>query len=121
MSVKEAFLIVENTPLRHDRSTARNATCETVADELCMLFQHTGMDSEIVNALFTLLNQSVAIYFPSEFFNVTVYFLKCLINRHCTHRYGAVSDNPFASFVDVVTRREVHQSVTAPVATPHSL
>ena len=51
----------------------------------------TRMKSEIVDALFGLLDERVAHQFPAEFFRVPAHFLQCLINRHGSHRHRAIA------------------------------
>ncbi len=77
------------------------------------------MYGEVINSLFALFDKCIAVYLPCQFLYITVYFLKCLIDRYSPHRYWAVADNPLAGLVYVVACREVHQCVSAPIAAPH--
>ena len=84
-----------------------------------MFAKHSGVDGEVVDALFALFDERVAIDFPSKFGNVAVDFLEGLVDGDSANGNGAVADNPFACFVDVFACRKVHKRVAAPVATPN--
>ena len=62
------------------------------------------VDCEIVNALFALLYQRVAIEFPRQIFGNTVHFLHGLVHGNGSDGNRTVSDDPFTRFVDVGTR-----------------
>ena len=79
------------------------------------------MDGEVVHTLFTLFDECVAEYLPGQVLSLAVHLLESLIHRHCAHGDRTVAQNPFACLVDVLARREVHQSVATPFAAPHSL
>ena len=79
------------------------------------------MNGEIINALFSLLNQRIAINFPGEVFGNATYFFERLINRHRTNRHRAVTQNPFASSVDVFAGREIHNRIRTPTRRPDHL
>src|SRR5690606_7584221 len=82
---------------------------------------HPGVDGEVVDALFGLLDQGVAEDVPGEVLGDAADFLERLINRDCPYRHGAVADDPFAGVVDVAARREVHDGVGAPADRPDHL
>src|SRR5215471_1741633 len=80
---------------------------------------HAGMDGEVVDALFALLDQRVLVHFPAELDGIAVYFLKRLIDRHGADRDRRVADDPFARCVDVAAGGEVHHRVGTPADRPH--
>src|SRR5215470_15874689 len=57
---------------------------------------HAGMDGEVVDALFALLDQRVLVHFPVELDGIAVYFLQRLIDRHGADGDRRVADDPFA-------------------------
>ena len=79
------------------------------------------MDPKIVHSLFALLDQRIAIDFPGQVFHLAVYFFQRLIDRYGSYGYRTVADDPFTSFMDVFTRRKVHEGIASPFAAPDSL
>src|SRR3546814_1958815 len=71
-----------------------------------------GVDREIIDALFGLLDEGVAEDFPRPVFRDAADFLECLIDRDGADRHRAVADDPFAGVVDVAAggRSEEHTS-----------
>ena len=86
-----------------------------------MLFKQTGMDGEIVDSLFSLFDQCVAIDFPTQVFYLSVHLFQSLVDRDCSHRNRTVTNDPFAGFMDIVSCRKIHQGVASPFAAPYSL
>ena len=62
------------------------------------------MDREVVDALFGLLDERVAIRLPTEFLRFATDLLKCLIDRDGADGNRRISKDPFPCFVDVFTR-----------------
>ena len=121
MLIEEALLLVVETPLAHDTSAAAYDTAEACVGEVYVVQTDSGMDSEVVHSLLTLLDERVAVYFPAEVFHLAVHLLQCLIDRHGAYRYRTVSENPLSCLVDIVSGREVHHGVAAPFARPYRL
>ena len=84
-----------------------------------MFLEQTGMDGEIVDSLFCLFDQCVAVDFPTQVFYLPVHFFQCLVDGDCPHRDRTVADDPFAGFMNIVASRKIHQSVASPFATPY--
>ena len=112
---------MDKAPLAHDTSATAHDTAQTLVGQVYVVTTDTGMDGEVVHSLLALLDEGVAVDFPGQVFHLAVHLLQCLIDGHGTHRHRTVAHNPFASFVDVGTRRQVHQRVAAPFAAPHRL
>src|SRR5262245_36664839 len=74
---------------------------------------HAGVHGEIVDALFGLFDERVAIDFPGEVFGDAVHFFQRLIERHGADRHGRVADDPVADVVNVAAGGEVHHRVGA--------
>ena len=79
------------------------------------------MNGEVVHALFRLLQQRVAEGFPGEVFGNAVHLLQRLINRDGANRYRAVTQDPFAGFVNIAASGEIHYRVRAPARGPDQL
>ena len=119
VGVEEILFVVAHAPFGHDGTSARHDTRETLAHQFGMSFQHASMNGEVVDALFTLFDEGVAVDFPSKVFGHAVHFFEGLVDGYRTHGHGAVADNPLAGFVYVVACREVHERVASPIAAPH--
>ena len=100
--VKKTFLIVDEAPLAHDASATAHDTAQPLVRQVDIMQADTGMDGEVIHPLFALLDEGVPIDFPSKVFHLAIDLLQCLIDGHGTHGYGAVADNPFAGFMDVI-------------------
>ena len=79
------------------------------------------MDGEVVHTLFRLLQQRVAERFPGEVFGDAVDLLQRLINRDGTDRHRAVTQDPFAGFVNITASGKIHHRVRAPARRPDQL
>src|SRR5437588_3540170 len=119
--VEEAFLVVRQAPLRHDRAAARHDSRHALRGERDERQANSGVDGEVVHALLGLLDQRVAEYLPGQFFSATGDFFQRLIDRHRADGNGAVADDPFARLVDVLAGGEVHHRVGAPADRPGHL
>ena len=112
---------MDKTPFTHDASSTAYDTAKTLVCQVNIVQADTGMDGEIIHSLFALLDEGIAVDFPSQVFHFSVYFLQGLVNGYGAYRYRTVADNPFARFVDVGSGRKVHQGVASPFATPYCL
>ena len=119
--VEEALLVMRQAPLRHDRAAARDDAGDAVGGEVDVGQAHAGVDGEIVDALFALLDQRVLVELPGQLDGIAVALLQRLIDRHGADRDRRVAQNPFAGGVDVAAGREVHHGVGAPADRPHHL
>ncbi len=108
-------------PLRHDGATTRNDAGDAVGGERHVGQPHAGVDGEIVDALFALLDQRVLVAFPVELDRIAVDLLQRLINGNGADRHRRIAQDPFARVVDVAAGGEVHHRVGAPADRPHHL
>src|ERR1051326_99141 len=88
MRIQKIFLMVRQTPLSEDRSSAADNSSAAPHGERNITKQHAGMNREIVDALFCLLDERVAIHFPGQFFRPASGLLECLINGDRPDRDG---------------------------------
>ena len=102
--VQEAFLVVGQAPLGHDRTTARNDARQTFGRQWHVTQQHAGVNREVVDALLSLLDQGVAENLPRQVFGLPVNLLKRLIDGHGPYRHRAVANDPLARLMDVLAR-----------------
>ena len=116
--VEEAFLVVRQAPLGHDRTAAADDAGHAVGGHRDVAQQHAGVDGEVIDALLGLLDQRVAEDFPGQVFGLAVNLFQRLIDRHRADRYGRVADDPLARFVDVVAGGQVHHRIAAPADRP---
>jgi hypothetical protein len=119
--VEEAFLVVRQAPLGHDRAAAADDAGHAVGGQRHVAQQHAGVDGEVVDALFGLLDQRVAEDFPGQVLGLAVDLFQRLIDRHGADRHRRVADDPFAGFVDVLAGGQVHHRVAAPADRPGHL
>jgi hypothetical protein len=66
MFVEERFLVMREAPFGHDRAAARDDAADALCGEVDIGEADAGMDGEIVDALFGLLDQRVAEDFPGQ-------------------------------------------------------
>ena len=121
MLIQERFLVVRQTPFRHDRAAARDDAGHPFGRHRHVAQQHAGVDGEIVDTLLGLFDQRVAVDFPGQVLGLAVHLFQCLINWHRTDRHRRIADDPFARFVDVLAGRQVHHVVAAPANGPGHL
>ena len=79
---------MRQTPFGHDRTAARDDARHAVCGHGDKGQTHARMDSEIVHALFSLLDEGVAENFPGQVFGLAVDFFQGLIDRHSADRHG---------------------------------
>ncbi|CAE6853589.1 hypothetical protein R69658_07281 [Paraburkholderia aspalathi] len=119
--VQEAFLVVSEAPLRHDRAAARDDARHTLRCERHVLQTHARVNREVVDALFRLFDQRVAEDFPRQIFGLAVDLLQSLIDRHRADRHRRIADDPLACFVNVLAGGQIHHRVAAPADRPGHL
>ena len=119
MLVQETFPLVGRTPVRHDGSPAGHDSREAFQRQRHVVPAQPGMDREIVHALLGLFDKRVTVNFPREVFHLAPHLFQCLVQRHGSHGYGRVTDDPFACLVDVFPGRQVHDRVGSPAEGPH--
>mmetsp|Transcript_104637 Transcript_104637/g.293242 ORF Transcript_104637/g.293242 Transcript_104637/m.293242 type:complete len:275 (+) Transcript_104637:1065-1889(+) len=102
-------------------STTADNTGQTIDRHGDVGQQNTGMDSPVVDSLLCLLDEGFAERLPSQVFGDTVDLFEGLVNGDRSNRNRRVSHNPLASFVNVLTSGQVHESVGTPKSTPLEL
>ena len=118
VGVEEAFLVVCQAPLGHDRTAAADDAGHAVGGHRDVAQQHAGVDGEVIDALLGLFDQRVAEDFPGQVLGLAVDLLQRLVDRHRADRHGRIADDPFARFVDVLAGGQVHHRVAAPADRP---
>src|SRR5260221_7432270 len=121
MGVKKALLVMSETPLRHDGPSTRNDPGHSPSGEGNEPQQYAGMHCEVVDTLFGLLDQSVAVNFPSQFFCSATDFLERLIDWNGSDRNRTVPNDPFPRGVNVFSRRQIHHRICTPERGPTHL
>jgi hypothetical protein len=87
--VEEAFLVVRQTPLGHDRAAAADDAGHAVGGHRDVAQQHAGVDGEVIDALLGLFDQRVAEDFPGQVLGLAVDLFQRLVDRHGTDRHRA--------------------------------
>ena len=113
VGVEEVLFVVVAHPLGHDAAAAGDAAGETLGHGGKQVFQQSGVDGEVVNALLALFDEGVTVHLPRQLVGLAVHLLQCLVHRHGAHGNGAVADDPLSGLVDVLAGGEVHQRVAA--------
>ena len=80
VSVKEAFLVMCQAPFGHDAAAPGNDPGHASGGEGNKAQQDSRMDREIVDTLFSLFDQRIAIDFPREFFSFSGDFFQRLVD-----------------------------------------
>ncbi len=119
--VEEAFAMMREAPLRHDRAAARNNAGDARRSERNVLQPHAGMDREVVDALLRLLDERVAEHFPAQVLRDAVHSFERLIDRHGADGHRRIAQDPLADLMDVPAGGEIHHRVRAPADRPHHL
>ena len=121
VGVEEVLLVVGKAPLRHDRAAARNDSCHAAGSHRHKAQQHARVDGEVVDALFGLFDERVAIDLPSQILGLAIDLFQCLIDRHRADRDRGVAQDPLAGGVDVFAGGKIHHGVRAPLGRPAHL
>ena len=121
MRVQERFLVVRQAPFRHDGAAARDDARQALGRHRHIAQQHTGVDGEVIDTLLGLLDEGVAEDFPRQIFGLAIDLFQRLVDGHGADGHGAVAHDPFARFVDMFTRRQVHHIIAAPADGPGHL
>jgi hypothetical protein len=83
--------------------------------------QHAGVDGEVIDALFGLLDQRVTVDVPGQLLWASADLLQRLVDRDRANRHGGVAQYPLARKVNVWSGRQVHDRVGAPQRRPAQL
>ena len=119
--IEEIFLMMGEAPFRHNRTAARDDTGQAFRGHRHIAQQYARMDSEVIHTLLGLFQQRVAERFPGKIFGDPVNLLQRLVDRHCTDRHRAVTQNPLAGFVNIATGGEIHHRIRSPARGPYQL
>ena len=91
MFVEETLFLVSLTPFRDDATATTYDSCEAVGREHDVFEAYATVDCEIIDTLFALLNEYVAVNFPSEIFGFAIDLFHSLIDRHSADRNRAIA------------------------------
>ncbi len=119
MGVEEVLFVMDHRPTCHYRTASGYDACQTFLHHIGVSLKCSCMYCEIIHTLFSLFDERVTVYLPCEILHFSIDFFKSLIYRNSPDRDRAITDDPFACLVYIVTCRKVHESVTSPVAAPH--
>ena len=108
-------------PARHDRAAARDDAGHPLRRQRHIGQPDAGVDGEIVDALFGLLDQRVLEHLPVELQGIAADLFQRLIDRHRADRRRRIAQDPGADVVDVASGREVHHRIGAPADRPDHL
>ncbi|MPN49830.1 hypothetical protein SDC9_197453 [bioreactor metagenome] len=87
VGVKEAFLVMRQAPLGHDRAAAADDAGHAIGRERNVAQQYPCVDGEIVHALFGLFDQGVAEDLPGQVLGFAVDLLQRLVDGHGADRH----------------------------------
>ncbi|MCY1247551.1 hypothetical protein D9M72_608950 [compost metagenome] len=79
--------MVMQTPLGHDRAAAGDDAGDAIDGERDVVQAYASMDGEIIDALFGLLDQRVAIDLPVEVLGNAIDLFQSLVERHGADRH----------------------------------
>ena len=119
--VGEVLLMVGQTPFRHDRAAARHDAGDAARGHRDVAKQHAGVHGEVIDALFALLDEGVAIHLPRQIFRAAADLFERLIDRDRADRHRGVADDPLTGLVNVLAGGQVHHRVGAPQRGPPQL
>jgi hypothetical protein len=109
---------MREAPLGHDRAAPADDAGHALGGHGDVAQQHAGVDGEVVDALFGLLDQCVAEHLPGQLLGLAVDLFQGLVDRHGADGHGRVADDPLARLVDVLAGGQVHHRVAAPADGP---
>ena len=118
VSVEKILLVMREAPFGHDGPTATDDAGHAFGGEGNEAEEHAGMDGEVVDALFGLLDEGVAEDIPGEVLGLAACFFEGLIDGDRADGHRRVAQDPFARGVDVFSGGEVHHGVGAPFGRP---
>ena len=113
--------MMREAPFRDDRAAARDDAGEAAGGERDVAEQHAGVDGEVIDALFGLLDQRVTVDLPGQLLRASADLLQRLVDGDRANRYGRVAQDPLARQVNVWSGRQVHDRVGAPQRRPAQL
>ena len=84
-----------------DGTTSRNNSGLAADSHWNVWKKNTGVDGPVINALFSLLNESLPESFPVQVLGDTVNLLESLVDGHSANRNRRVAENPLAGLMDL--------------------
>src|SRR6266487_2886775 len=121
MGVEKTFLVMRQTPFRHDRAAARDDAGGAPRRHRDVAQKHSGVDGEVIDPLLRLFDKCVPINFPGQFFRASADFFQRLIDRYCADRDRRIANDPFARGMNVFAGGKIHHGVGAPLCRPTHL
>src|SRR5215203_4400387 len=106
--------MMREAPLCHYRTAAAHDAGGSPCRKRNVRQTHAGVDGEVVDALFGLFDQSIAIKLPGQVLGLAIYLLESLIDRDRSDRDRRIAKDPFPGGMDVLPRREIHHGVRTP-------
>ena len=91
MGVEEVLGIVVERPLGQNGSATRNDPGHTTGGVWDEPLQDGGVDGEVIDPLFGLLDEGVAVEFPGKVFDTSVNFFESLVDRNGADRNGRIA------------------------------
>ena len=104
---------MSETPLGHDRTAATDDPGGSLRRHRDIRQSYTCMNREIVDTLFSLLDERIAEDLPGEFFSFAANLLQRLVDRHCADWHRRIANDPFACGVNILSSGEIHHCVRA--------
>ena len=121
VSVEEILAMVSQAPLRQNAAAAADDAGHAPGRHRDEPQEHSGMDREIIDALFGLLDEGVPIDFPSQILGLAAHFFQRLVDGNRPNRHRRVAQDPLAGGVDVFARGQIHHGVGPPLGGPPHL
>jgi len=121
MGVEKTLLVVGETPLGHDGTTAGDDAGDPFRGQGHMAQQHAGMDGEVIHPLLGLFDKGIAEQLPGQFLGLALDLLQGLIEGYSADGYGGVAQDPLPGLVDVAAGGQIHQGIAAPTGGPDHL
>ena len=121
VSVEEILAMVCQAPLGQDAASSADNAGHATGGHRDESQEHPGVNGEIVDTLFGLLDEGVPIDFPSQILGLAADLFQSLINGNGPDGHRGVSQDPLPGGVDVLARRKIHHRVGSPLGGPAHL
>ena len=118
MLIQEIFLVMGQTPFGNDRAAPGDDPGDPLGRHRHIGQQQTGVNGEIIHALFGLFDQGVPHHLPTEVFGDAVDLFQRLIHGDCAYRHRAIAQYPFPGLMDMTPSGQVHHGIRAPASGP---
>ena len=121
VGVEEILAMMGQAPLGQDAAAAADDAGHPAGGHRNEPQEHSGMDREVIDALFGLLDQGVAVNFPAKILGLAADFLQGLVNRNRPNGHRRVTQDPLTGGVDVLARGQIHHRIGSPLGGPAHL